>query len=959
MALCLVLLATLSPVIWALAPPRGRRTALAVPSPAWSEPIRLTASPLDCTRPVLAVDDATGKIHLAWEQDGRAVLYGYRDAAGWHLGPDGGRSWSGYSPAMALDAQGAPHILYVANQGVSPPLHLASVAELVALEALLQCQIYHRSPLQDWVPGNVSNTSGNSQRPVVVALPPRSKPLAGGTDPYAEVHAAWVETLDGIQRVHHALSRDRGASWPEMAAIAEGSLPSLALRLFQSDAQGGEIEAREVVTGQVAQLWAAWQALPPPAVGITDAHLDILVSHWSGAAWSEPQNVSNSPASDSISPYLIGDAAGDLHLVWVEEAADGLSRAIYYATTATGKAWSLPQRLSGEQRYAAGPRLAAGQKGNVHVAWDAGDYLALRSRRADGSWEAIETIAVAEPGRGIRDVSLAADAEDNLYAAWSAKGPNGEWALFFSQRQAEPTVTPMPPESATPTATATTTSTPAMPTPTATWTPVEQPTIPTAGPTTTPSATGTRSPTPTRFVVVDRWFFPGILRPYYISPIEEETPQPPPATSTPTATATLLPPESATPTSGGQSMSMITERATPTNAPRPLARRDVPQRHLAQEGGWAWSEPANISQPTIPASSSDSWDVTAAVAKDGTVYAVWTERIANNSVLYYSIRSGGEWSEPKGTYIGEDPYVMVAPDGVAHLVYANEQGGKYDIFYCYWQGTRWSPSKNVSYTSGTSSQPAIAAKADGTLIVVWTDTTEGKARLYFGWQVGSLWNTYPVPHTDGGSFPDIAPWTYNRVWVIWQGQSLEDDRYHIWGMGGLAVGNDWPNLGAQSLSDNLSGDALAPRLAGLPSRGAFAVWQQNKGSSGGEVYYSDNVVRGDYWETGVNLSQSAAPSERPAIAAHSSGQVDVAWDEGDHILFTSRHSQHGAWTSPMAIANGDSTIGEVALAAGVRNRSHALWAQAEPTLLPDRDIYHREGSRLLPHTYRFPLLFCQ
>jgi hypothetical protein len=105
---------------------------------------------------------------------------------------------------------------------------------------------------------------------------------------------------------------------------------------------------------------------------------------------------------------------------------------------------------------------------------------------------------------------------------------------------------------------------------------------------------------------------------------------------------------------------------------------------------------------------------------------------------------------------------------VVHLVYANEFAGQYDIFYTTWTGDGWATPENVSNTSGTSSQPALAVKPDGGLILVWTDTTEGYNRIYYGWKDNGVWNTYFVPASSGGSAPDVTVGKNIAVWVTWQ-----------------------------------------------------------------------------------------------------------------------------------------------------------------------------------------------
>lgn len=912
----------------------------------WSEPLRLTALTSNCVRPVLVVDRATGTLHLVWETEGLSVQYGYRDASGWRLDPlsgVGSRSWAGYSPAIALDSSGNPHVVYAMDPYLSAVLRGRGLAQLSAAKLLSQSQVFHRSPLRNWVPTNISNTSGSSQSPAISLVAPDGVPPSQGalseTEPGSAIHVAWAELLDGVQRIYHARSRDGGATWLEMDPIATGSAPTIAV-------------APRPEAGN--QVWIAWQAVPP---GSETKRMDIWTLYGDASGWSLPHNVSNTPQGDSRAPRLARDAAGSLHLVWIEESADGSSSAVYYATTdprfattsTADQKWSLPAAVSSGEGYASGPSLAAQTDGVIHVAWDAGARLELRSRGRDGGWGAIEEIAPRGASyRGIKDVTIAARESGELYAVWSARMESGEWALFFSERGADPTVTPMPPPSPTPTVTNTPESQPTIPTvaPTmtmtatvATGTPSPSPVTPSA----TPTATATRKPN-----VVERWFVPNILGAVPMGPLGEHTQSGLPESASAAAAGGSPSASQPAPLASAGAMESRASAARAQTEGREVASQAVPV--------WAWSDVVNISAADEPSPSRDSRAVASAVAPDGTVYAVWTERWPSGHwILFYSIRSNDTWSPSAMAFVGEEPDLLIAPDGGVHLVFANEFGGKYDIYYSQWINGQWTLPQNVSETSGTSSQPAIAAKADGTLVVVWTDTTEGSNRLYYGWRAMGLWNTFAVPHSGGASAPDIAVGAKGRVWVAFQALPENSSRYEIYVLGGQAVGNDWM-LYAMNISDSPSTDSVAPRLAGHPSHGTFAVWQESSGQRA-EVHYSDNAALSDFWELAENLSQTTAYSERPVVAVHSGGQVDVAWDEGDHILLVRRLHPKSPWLPPSAIASGDVETGQVALAAGVGGRVHAFWVQREPTLSANRDVYHRLGSLMMPYRYPLPLTF--
>jgi hypothetical protein len=789
-------------------------------------------------------------MHLAWEEEGQ-VRYALRDGNAWTLDPT---VFIGDSPAMALDPNGVPHLVYVSlSLGTS------------------QLQVFHVQREQGgWgLPHMVSGTSGPSTEPDISVI-------VSGT-----IHIVWAERLDRANRIYHACSSDAGLTWTPMLPIpgATGFAPALAI-------------------GADNHVWVAWQA---DTGSLTDMRSDILVSRWDGLAWSTPEKVSQSETDDARSPTIVAGPDGQVRLAWEQESSDG-QRSCYLAEGRLG-GWSTPFKLS--SGGATRPSLLQAADGSLYVAWDAGAALEGRIRRPGEEWGLAEQVAHNAPG--IRDVCLAAATDGALYAVWSAKQDDGRWDLAWSRRDlprtATPTVSPSltATSTLTPTATSTPTSTPtqtatATHTPTSTATPtvtftstkaptLEDPTA-TASPSATPTTVETIAPSP---VIVERWYFPAIIKPAgAVSPFPES-------------------------------------RSTLPGATMPLSTRLT---------SWQWGSVSNVS-----ATPTDSSDGALVVAPDGTIYAVWSEVYAGTDILYYSRGSAGGWSTPVAFFGGEEPDLAIGPDGSVHLVFSNEFAGKLDIYYSRWAGSGWSPPENVSSTTGSSSQPAIAVKSDGMRIVVWTDTTEGYNRIYFGWKTNGYWSTYRVEGARDGSAPDIVVGKNDKVWVCWQALELSGyhDIYAVWGDGTQWYGQ------VTLVSDSPLADSLAPRLAGDPTRGAYLVWQQEHASGNSDILYVDNLDDNYWWSAPTNISASVARSEQPAIAVEAAGQVHVAWDEGDDLLVCQRSAEDGCWSEALTLASGAETIGQVVLATGNTRVLHALWAEPSPGSA--RDIFYRQGAR--------------
>ena len=372
-----------------------------VAAQSWQWPVPVAEGLLDARYPRMVRDAASGNLYLTWEEAGQRVRYAYRDASGWHITP---HAWQGYSPAIALDTQGLPHIVYAAETDASG-----------------HTQILHRSAADDWLPVNISGTNGNSQRPQISLLIGE------------QMHVTWVETLDSEEHIYHAVSNDSGATWLEMSHVALGTSPSL-------DAGAG-------------QVWLVWQGAPQSQVTSLkgDPASDIYGAQWQAApkmrapassgAWGEAENLSLSFEQESRSPDVACAEDGLAYVAWEELAADGES-SLVALTWHDGEGWRAPLGLSEEGAFATGPQVVWGGASEMGLAWDAGSSLRMRSGWCD-DWAPAQTIATFDSG--IADVCLVADESDLWQAVFSVRTPMepvSSWVLYHSEQAYPDTATP-------------------------------------------------------------------------------------------------------------------------------------------------------------------------------------------------------------------------------------------------------------------------------------------------------------------------------------------------------------------------------------------------------------------------------------------------------------------------------------------------------------------------------------
>jgi hypothetical protein len=140
-------------------------------------------------------------------------------------------------------------------------------------------------------------------------------------------------------------------------------------------------------------------------------------------------------------------------------------------------------------------------------------------------------------------------------------------------------------------------------------------------------------------------------------------------------------------------------------------------------------------------------------------------------------------------------------------------------------GADWSVLKRLTWTSGISSSPAIAADSGGAIHVVWFDDTPGLEKIYYRRSPdgGASWDTVKrLAWTSGeSSYPAIAVDSGDAIHVAWH-----DD----------APGNQ-------------------------------------------EIYYKKSTDGGTTWSSALRLSWLSGYSNYAAIATDSARTVHLVWKD--------------------------------------------------------------------------------
>jgi len=141
-----------------------------------------------------------------------------------------------------------------------------------------------------------------------------------------------------------------------------------------------------------------------------------------------------------------------------------------------------------------------------------------------------------------------------------------------------------------------------------------------------------------------------------------------------------------------------------------------------------WSLPRNISH-----TSGISGNPRLAAAPDGTLHAVWADTTPGYSVIYYARQLGRYWVNNQiPSARGGAPVVAVDARERVHVAWQDQDApfGVFDVYYSRWEGDDWSLPENISFNSSAHSAICgMGLDRDGTAHLVWEE------QVGDGWQV--------------------------------------------------------------------------------------------------------------------------------------------------------------------------------------------------------------------------------
>jgi hypothetical protein len=306
---------------------------------------------------------------------------------------------------------------------------------------------------------------------------------------------------------------------------------------------------------------------------------------------------------------------------------------------------------------------------------------------------------------------------------------------------------------------------------------------------------------------------------------------------------------------------------------------------LLAAGGPALADAVTIGEGKRPTIASD--------AKGGlhAAYEAFESGSKTPDIFYTSSTDGGKtWAKPADISntpgVSEDPSIAVNPkSGAIVCVWTDTSEGEKspDIFFTSSTdgGKTWAKAANISKTPGVSKEPAVACGGDGSIHVVWSDTSEGEASPDV-WHSGSMdgGKTWSKPanisNTPGvSSDPAVAVGHDGAVFVCWCDTSEGAASPDIWATHSTDGGKSWAKPANVS---NTPGVSANPDIAVDGKGNVYLTWSDtSQGEKSPDIFFSVSRDGGKTYGGAVNISNTPGVSSDPAIAADAAGHVAVIW----------------------------------------------------------------------------------
>ena len=323
--------------------------------------------------------------------------------------------------------------------------------------------------------------------------------------------------------------------------------------------------------------------------------------------------------------------------------------------------------------------------------------------------------------------------------------------------------------------------------------------------------------------------------------------------------------------------------------------------------------------------------------------------LAALGVFLFAQAAQADWAPAKRLTwnSGQSKNPAIAADTASNIyvVWQDDTPGNGEIYYRKSDdgGVTWFPVNRLTWTAGESTAPAIAISSADTIHIVWSDNAPGNYEIYYKKSPdgGASWSgAKRLTWTSGNSSgPAMAKDLNNNIHIIWQDDT--PGNYEIYHKKSTDGGATWS--GAKRLTST-SGNSWHPAITTYAGNAIHVAWHDETPGLA-EIYYMGSTDGGATWSAAKRLSWNSAESYDPAISIDSANDMHVLWSDdtpGNYeILY--RRSENGGinWNPTQRLTwNADGSY-EPAMAIDLKDAVHLVWDQGPQS---NTEIYYKKST---------------
>lgn len=278
-----------------------------------------------------------------------------------------------------------------------------------------------------------------------------------------------------------------------------------------------------------------------------------------------------------------------------------------------------------------------------------------------------------------------------------------------------------------------------------------------------------------------------------------------------------------------------------------------------------------------------SYDAAIAIDSSNGLHVVWMDETPGNREIYYkrSTDAGTTWTTKRLTFNTGDsnePAIAAYPSDYFHVVWHDDSPGNNEIYYKRSSiGGSTKPTKRLTFSSGDSTVPAVAVDSTNHIHVVWEDDTPGNLEIFYIMSTdgGTSWTTTTRLTNNSGvsEHPSIAVDSNNHIHVVWEDWTPGDGE--IYYKKSTDAGATW--VSTKRLTWN-SGTTVRPALAVDSNSGVHVVWQDSSPLNY-EIFYRRSTDGGTSWDGVKRLTWNSGTSGSPSIVVDTDTHINVVWGD--------------------------------------------------------------------------------